>query len=255
MHRLLTRVCLPALVLGCLNLTAAAQSSNTERRTIWNGIYTDVQAERGRTAYAGACARCHLEDFSGKNGPSLKGDRFIENWREANLNILFNTVKSMPPTNSNNPPPRLPDPMYVDIVAHILKGNGAPAGSQELTLDALPQVQFEKKTGPEPVPNLSLISVIGCVEQPNPGVWNLTRGTEPVRTMAPDEVLPNESRSAQTLSFGDKSYRLSQIDRLGGTFETNTAKKILVKGALVRQSDRTERINITAFAPIAEQCN
>ena len=32
--------------------------------------------ERGQRAFVGACARCHVEDLSGKNGPALKGDRF-----------------------------------------------------------------------------------------------------------------------------------------------------------------------------------
>src|SRR5690348_5902877 len=107
-------------------LSVRSGFSQSDRKTIWSGVFNEEQLARGAKAYNGTCARCHLEDLSGKNGPTLKGDRFMEDWREANLEILFNTVKSMPPQNGNTPVARLPEPMYLDILTYILNGNGAP---------------------------------------------------------------------------------------------------------------------------------
>jgi hypothetical protein len=252
MYSVIRTLCAMA-TLGFLVQTAAAQSGQPQRRTIWNGVFDEAQAARGEQQYAMICARCHLQDLSGKNGPTLKGDLFMENWRETNLNILFNTVKSMPPNNSSNPQPRFPDPTYLDILTYILKVNGAPAGPQELTIPALPAVQFEKKTGPEPVPNLALVSIVGCLEAVSPSGWRIAKGTEPIRAMAPDEVLPAELSAATTQSLGAKTYRLSQVDRVG-TIEEHASKKVQIKGNLVRQGDQTERVNLTALAPVEGTC-
>jgi cytochrome c553 len=247
------RICL-VLTFALFCAQAWAQSADATRKTIWSGVFNEEQLARGAKAYNGTCARCHLEDLSGKNGPTLKGDRFMEDWREANLNILFNTVKSMPPQNGNNAPVRLPEPMYLDILTYLLSGNGAPTGPQELTIDALPTVQFEKKTGPEPVPNLALVGVVGCLTQPTPTTWVLTSATDPVRVMAPDEVLPAEAKAAAAQALGAKSYRLNEVDRLTSPIDEAKGQKVQVKGNLVRQSDKTERLNISALAGVGSTC-
>ena len=253
MHNLL-KTALFLIGLGLWIQMAAAQSGEAQRRTIWSGVFNEEQAARGEKSYGTTCARCHLPDLSGKNGPSLKGERFVEAYRESALEILFNTVKSMPPNNSNNPTPRLPDPVYLDIMTFLLKGNGAPAGTQELTLEVLPTVQFEKKTGPEPIPNLALVSVVGCLAQTSPTAWTVTQGSEPIRTMAPDEVLPVELKAGTTRALGANSYRLAQVDRIGSSLDPYKDQKVQVKGNLVRQVDQGSRLNLTAIATVAGTC-
>ena len=44
-----------AIVAALLLPVAFAQSE----RTVWDGVYTEDQAERGRNAYLASCARCH----------------------------------------------------------------------------------------------------------------------------------------------------------------------------------------------------
>ena len=64
-------------------LSVRSGFSQSDRKTIWSGVFNEEQLARGAKAYNGTCARCQLEDLSGKNGPTLKGDRFMEDWREA----------------------------------------------------------------------------------------------------------------------------------------------------------------------------
>src|SRR3954470_13012424 len=99
--------------LGLSIVPAAAQ----EHKTIWSGVFSEAQAARGEKAFIGTCARCHQDDLSGRNGRGWKGPRFTEDWREADLGIIFSTVKSMPPNTARNPVPRLPETVYLDILA------------------------------------------------------------------------------------------------------------------------------------------
>ena len=57
----------------------------------------------------------------------------------------------------------LPTPVYLDILAFILQFNGYPAGAQELTVERLKAVRFVDKVGPQPLPNLALVRVVGCL--------------------------------------------------------------------------------------------
>ena len=249
MHRPSTAFLIAVTVLGLFTNPAAAQ----ERRTIWSGIFSEPQALRGEKAYVGTCARCHMEDLGGKNGPALKGSRFIEDWREADLAILFSTVKSMPPNSARNPRPPLPEDMSLDILTYLLKVNGAPAGLQELTIEGLPSIQFEKQTGPEPVPNLALVRVVGCLSQSSPAVWTLISGSDPARAMNPDVLSPADLVAAKSTTPGKNTYRLGQIAYIEKPIEDHKDHMVAIKGALVRQ-DQGTRINLTALETIAATC-
>lgn len=246
--------CVHSFLFGIvLVLLASVSAAGQEHKSIWNGVFDEAQAQRGEKAFLATCARCHLEDLSGKNGPTLKGSPFFEKWREASIDILFSTVKTMPPTSPRNPVPRLPESTSLDILAYILKVNGAPAGAQELTVDALPGIQFEKQTGPEAVPNLSLIRVVGCLSQPTPTTWALTTAGQPARTMNPETLSPGELSSAKSIATGGDSYRLSQVDYIDKAVSDYKGHKVLIKGTLVR-ADNGTRINLTAMESLAATC-
>ncbi len=119
--------CTLPIVCGLL-LTAAAQS-----RTVWNGVFTDAQAERGQTAYQQACVACHREDLRGDNtAPSLVGESFTFLWGDMEVGELSAKIqKLMPPER----PGSLPAQTYSDIIAFILKKNDFPAGTTELSAD------------------------------------------------------------------------------------------------------------------------
>ena len=48
--------------------TAALLQSNAraqETKSVWDGVYSDAQATRGKTAYSEQCASCHGPELTG----------------------------------------------------------------------------------------------------------------------------------------------------------------------------------------------
>jgi len=117
-----------ALAAGCLTLAAA------QTRTVWDGVYTDAQAERGRASYQQSCAACHREDLRGDStAPSLVGESFTFLWGDMEVGeLLARMQKVMPPER----PGSLPAQTYADIIAFVLKKNEFPTGGGELSADS-----------------------------------------------------------------------------------------------------------------------
>jgi mono/diheme cytochrome c family protein len=113
-------------------LATAAQAQAP--RTLQDGVFTDAQAARGQALYAQRCAGCHGPALAGAQAPALAGDAFAGKWRTEPLSALFIKIRyTMPPPA----PSQLTDAQGVDLVAHLLKSNGFPAGKTELaTADA-----------------------------------------------------------------------------------------------------------------------
>jgi hypothetical protein len=237
-------------IVGLTNVSVAAQ----DHASIWSGVFTETQAARGGQAFAATCARCHLADLTGKNGPPLIGDQFFEEWREASLEILFAMVKSMPPSSARNPTPRLPETVSLDILTYLLKKNGAPAGAQELTTAALPAIQFEKQSGPEAVPNLTLVRLVGCIRQASPTAWTLASASEPVRAMNPDVLSPADVSAGTSIGLGTNSYQLSQVGYINTPILQYKDHAAVIKGTLIRQLEGSTRISLTALETIAATC-
>ncbi len=75
-------------------------------------------------------------------------------------------------------PGSLGDTVYLDLVAHLLKENGFPAGSRELTADALDGVRVLPGR-PRPLPpigDFSYVEVVGCLSAGARNTWMLTQG-------------------------------------------------------------------------------
>src|SRR5215510_13368865 len=79
------------LTLAFACMTYALYAADDPARTVWDGVYTPPQADRGQSSYAYSCRRCHGEDLSG-SGNVLRGGKFMEHWREDTLKSLFNTL-------------------------------------------------------------------------------------------------------------------------------------------------------------------
>lgn len=121
-------------VLACAGSPAATPPSPASSRTVWSGVFTAAQASRGGRAYARSCARCHGDDLrGGETSPALVGRSFLSLWEGASALELFEVTKTTMPEDA---PESLPDATYADLVAHILEGNGFPAGSSELSANA-----------------------------------------------------------------------------------------------------------------------
>ena len=213
-------------------------------RTVWDGVYTSQQAERGRAAYDLHCAGCHRDDLSGYDG-ILRGARFMDKYREANLDLLFGKTKATMPRNS---PGSLSDQMYADIVTYVLQSNEIPAGPSELAPEDVNRVRLVSKGGPSAVPNFSLVRVVGCVAQQG-DEWQLTRSTEAERTALPQpaagEVAAVESVSGERSYSLMASYAYSPAKHLGRIAE--------VRGFLIRRPGG-DRINVTSLETVGPAC-
>ena len=118
------------------------------QRTVWDGVYTEVQAERGAVQYTESCAGCHAADLRGNTtSPSLVGMSFAFLWGERTLGELFGKIQELMPTGRPN---SLPAQTYRDILAFILRANSYPPGEQELEADRLDQILISAKPEPRP---------------------------------------------------------------------------------------------------------
>ena len=110
------------------------------RISIWDGVYTDVQAKRGHVLYMQSCSMCHGADLSGSfETPPLVG-RFMPYWSGSTLDVLFDYVSTAMPMHN---PGALSAGANTDIVAFILKSNNIPSGPKELSTGNLKAVNFD----------------------------------------------------------------------------------------------------------------
>src|SRR5262245_34688578 len=134
-------------------LGIASVGAQKAPESIWEGIFTDAQIERGKTAYTANCGSCHGPNLNSReNGvASLGGQDFDFNWRGQTIGERFErTKKTMPPQGTG----KLSDQVYVDIIAYILQYNGYPTGDIELKadLDNLRKIVIESQSaGGSPV--------------------------------------------------------------------------------------------------------
>lgn len=126
---------------------AFVQDTQAEhQRTVWDGVYTEAQAERGQALYKESCAACHAPDLRGNSvSPSLVGMSFTFLWGGSTLGALFERIQEqMPPAR----PGTLSPQTYRDILAFVLRMNSYPTGAQELQEYDLHQLLIS--ANPEP---------------------------------------------------------------------------------------------------------
>ena len=129
------------LVGGCVALLVTTFVAQPQR-SIWDRVYTDVQAGRGEKLYAEQCAQCHGEGLTGvEAAPPLAGDTFNSNWEGTALADLFERIRTSMPQNK---PGSLTRAQTADILAHMLKVGGFPVGDTPLDGQpgALTQTKF-----------------------------------------------------------------------------------------------------------------
>jgi mono/diheme cytochrome c family protein len=111
--------------LACAGTALAAQ-----RRTVWDGVYTNTEAKRGAAAYHTTCAGCHGADLGGDgSAPSLVGESFTFQWSDTTVRELFTRIRTLMPPDR---PDSLAPETYRDLVAFVLQANKMPPGLREL---------------------------------------------------------------------------------------------------------------------------
>jgi len=240
------------LISATILLTGLSHAQTSGKvKTVLDGAYTSPQAKRGQASYEAHCLSCHRADLGGFSGPPLKGDLFIDRWREFNLNVLFDAIRAAMPLGN---PGSLGEKDYLDIVTYILQTNDLPAGAKELTPETLASTLLVGKNGPQPLPSSAQVEVVGCMTEDSGNGWFLTGASEPARTLDPFQLAAADLKSAKDKPLGSLVFRLANLSDLTGfSTEGTIGNKMYAKGILVRQSNG-DRINVTALRAVASSC-
>ena len=133
------------LALGGLLTAPGSPATVGARQTqsVWNGIYTVDQAERGRPIYETACAGCHGANLTGGDeAPVLAGGEFVWTWNGLTVGALFERIRKSMPVDD---PGSVSRQEKADILAFLFSVNEFPAGESELAsrTSTLEQILFE----------------------------------------------------------------------------------------------------------------
>jgi cytochrome c len=134
--------------LACVTAVAGAQT--VKPVSVWSGVYTAAQNQRGQEFHADVCAMCHGPRLNGAGqsemppSPAIAGGTFLRKWSGQNVAALFVIVRHTMPPDS---PGTLTDQQSIDAIAHMLAVSGMPAGNRELPPDpgALARIVIEAK--------------------------------------------------------------------------------------------------------------
>jgi mono/diheme cytochrome c family protein len=236
MRKILTAVLMVAAAGSLLN----AQAADTKPRTVWDGVYTDAQAARATATFSQSCSNCHTLAQDG-NRP-LTGDAFWKGFTQKTVADLLTFVKTNMPNGVNAG--SLSAPTYNDLVALILKSNGFPSGTAEVSPDSVAGVQIVPREGPGELPANILARVVGCLSKSGAD-WVLTSATPPERIERTGPGPTDASRPLGTRSMTLK-FVLTRLDPFVG-------QRMSVSGMLIGAGG-ADGINVTTVARVAEAC-
>ncbi|MGA3240788.1 MAG: PQQ-dependent sugar dehydrogenase [Bryobacteraceae bacterium] len=203
----LESVTLTALAIASI---AVAQTS----RLVGAGVYTQEQANRGKTAYTAQCVSCHGAEMRGNDEtPGLTGDAFLANWRQRSVDDLFEKVRVSMPADK---PGSLSRQTNVDILAYILAVNKFPAGNTELgaQTEVLKEIKFQTPAALQAAPEATArVSAPAPVTDPAP----VLEEGKPIDRRPPEKAddkpaFPEQTRAPYHASAPYKVTTL--IDRL-----------------------------------------
>jgi mono/diheme cytochrome c family protein len=222
-------------------------------RTVWDGVYTGPQAERGNSLYSEQCSRCH-GDFLGGDGAServvaLTGATFEEDWESASLNDLFVKIaRTMPPGS----PGGLSTRQTLDLVAYLLQFNGYPAGTTELPdTSELARIEIVGRDGPRPLRAGAGVRSVGCLSRAANGGWTLVHATAPVRTRNPQASTGRDLDRARATPMGSEAIRLAGSAPTG---DTAAGLKVEVKGVLSTVGPPQRDIAVMSLQVVGPSC-
>jgi mono/diheme cytochrome c family protein len=116
------------LVITLLGAVAIAQDAAPS--SVWDGVYTQEQAQRGQSFYSQYCMACHGGSLTGgEQAPPLAGGEFLSNWNGLTVGDLFDRIRTSMPLNN---PQSLNRETNAAILSYILSFNRFPTGDGEL---------------------------------------------------------------------------------------------------------------------------
>jgi mono/diheme cytochrome c family protein len=235
-------------VLVCAMVVVTGARAQEITKTVADGVYTEIQAARGGAVYDSACSGCHRADLGGGTGPALKEQRFAREFAGKDLKTFFTKIVTTMPRNA---PASLGDSVYLDIVAHLLKENGFPAGSHELAADALDGIRVVpgRPKPPPPIGDFSYVEVVGCLTAGPQNTWMLTQASEPV------VVVPTASTASTPATekpLGSQTFHL--LDAMAYTPDDHKGHKMYVRGLLIKLPGE-QRMTISSLEMMLSTCS
>jgi hypothetical protein len=216
-------------------LCATAATLMAQNRSVWDGIYTEAQANRGATAFGQNCAGCHTLAAEGKS--PLSGAPFWKSFAQKSVGDLLEYVGNNMP---NGRPGSLAAATYRDIVAAMLKANDFPAGTAELVTDVL----IIPKDGRTELPANALARVVGCLTRNGPD-WVVTNATTPERAERVVQAGEDATRPLGLRTIPLK-FVVTRLDTMAGS-------RVAVSGLLIGAGG-VDGLNVTAVSRVAEKC-
>ena len=232
--------------------SGAAIAQEGGGRKIWDGIYTQAQAARGKPAFETSCGRCHNNELVGsERAPALKGDGFFSHWENDTLDKLFTKIRDTMPAGGIE---SVTDAGKLDILAYVLSMNGAPAGKEELSLElpALEAITIVRQGGvPEGVSNFNLVQLVGCLALAGDKSWKLTNASEPVVTKE-ETSTPAALAKAGGQPLGKLNFDLVSVVPAYQA-DSRAGQKVEARGLIFR-SNSDNAINLTSLQPLGASC-
>ena len=213
---------------------------------IWAGVYTETQAERGRSVFENHCSECHHDDLSGGEGPALVGSSFMVKWEMQSVERLFHKIRdTMPEVGSSD----VTDAQKLDTVAYILQQNGFPVGTTELSdvkgaLAALRMVPRDGTSRPRPG---ALVQAVGCLRKSG-DQWTLAGSTDPEVTTR-DPLSAADKQALYAAAPGTHTVELIGIYPTRDLIEST----VVVKGLFISRPTGS-RINVTSVEIVHRDC-
>ena len=235
-HRMLWAAAVFLVVLARAILTA-----QTPAKTVWDGAYTDAQAERAQGTFSANCSRCHTLTTEGAR--PLVGTQFWQANTQKSVGDLLKFVSTNMPNGIGAG--SLSPSAYNDLVALILKSNGFPAGSTEVTPETVTGVQIIPKDGPGELPANTLVRIVGCLAPKSGSDWTLTNATDPERTDKTTVGPEDATRSLGTKTTALK-FVLSRLDQ-------HVGKRMSVTGLLLGKGG-VDGLNVSTINRVGETC-
>jgi len=233
---------IPGAVAGFLAVLAyASLTAQTPGKTVWDGAYTDAQAERAQGTFSANCSRCHT--LSTEGARPLVGTQFWQANTQKTVGELLKFVSTNMPNGVGAG--SLSPSAYNDLVALILKSNGFPAGTFEVAPEAVANIQIIPKDGPGELPANTLARVVGCLGPKDGADWIITNATAPRRVEK-----PGAGADDATMALGDKTVKLKFVlSRL----DANVGKRVSVSGILIGAGG-ADGINVSQVSKVGDTC-
>jgi S-disulfanyl-L-cysteine oxidoreductase SoxD len=228
--------------------TGTASGQNPPQVTdIWQGIFTEQQAERGQGVFEAHCAVCHDASELGE-APALAADTFLRSWEGHTVGRLYTKIlEMMPPTDVQS----VSAPQKLDVLTFILRENGFPTGRDELTADAarFAKIKIVPQGGPAPLRTGAMVQVVGCLAKAEGNTWLLRSSTEPEATTL-DRAAAGAADANASRTLGTQTVRLLAVFPAP---EAMLHHRVEAKGLLVR-TDADIAVNVVALRSVSPRC-